>query len=125
MGHLHARGAETSDRDNAERLIMGGVECIAASAFPEGIASVALGHIHKAQRLGGNEYIRYSGSPLPPSFSDINYTNPVIPLTLVGGKVTSPRGIAVPVNVPFLNVPSLQSSVEDTLLALHHLPKPP
>src|SRR3546814_547280 len=77
MGHLHARGAETSDMDNAERLIMGGVECIAASAFPEGIAYVALGNIHKAQRLGGKEYIRYSGSPLPMSFSEINYTHQV------------------------------------------------
>src|SRR5690606_24671843 len=72
MGHLHARGVETSDMDKTERLIMGGVECIAASAFPEDIAYVALGHIHKAQRIGGKEHIRYCGSPLPMSFSEIN-----------------------------------------------------
>ncbi len=122
MGHLHARGAETSDMDKVERLIMGGVECIAASAFPEDIAYVALGHIHKAQRLGGKEHIRYCGSPLPMSFSEINYKHQVIGLTLEEGQVTPPRGIEVPVTVPLLKVPSVHSRVEEALLALQQLP---
>ncbi|MFC3199309.1 exonuclease SbcCD subunit D [Parapedobacter deserti] len=122
MGHLHARGAETSDMDNAERLIMGGVECIAASAFPEDIAYVALGHIHKAQRLGGREHIRYSGSPLPMSFSEINYKHQVILFSLREGQLKPPRGIVVPVTVPLLKVPRIHSRVEEALLALQQLP---
>ncbi|SEL91859.1 exonuclease SbcCD subunit D [Parapedobacter koreensis] len=121
MGHLHARGAETSDMDKAERLIMGGVECISAAAFPEDIAYVALGHIHKAQRLGGKEHIRYCGSPLPMSFSEINYKHQVILFTIEDGQVTPPRGIEVPVTVPLLKVPSIHSRVEEVLLALQQL----
>ncbi len=122
MGHLHARHAETSDMDKAERLIMGGVECIAASAFPEDIAYVALGHIHKAQRLGGKEHIRYSGSPLPMSFSEINYKHQTILFTLSEGQITQPRSIEVPVTIPLLKVPTVHSRVEEVLLALQQLP---
>lgn len=122
MGHLHAKGVETSDLDNSERLIMGGVECIAASAFPDELAYVALGHIHKAQRLGGKEHIRYAGSPLPMSFSEINYKHQVILFTVEEGKITQPRGIEIPVTVPLLRVPTVHSRVEEVLLALHQLP---
>lgn len=123
MGHLHAYGAELSDMDKSERLIMGGVEGIAASAFPEGIAYVALGHIHKAQRLGGKEHIRYSGSPLPMSFSEINYRHQVIAFTVEDGQVTAPYGVEVPVTVPLLKVPATHSRVEEALLALQQLPE--
>lgn len=68
MGHLHVQQAEVGDMDQSERLIMGGVECISAAAFDDNISYVALGHIHKAQRIGGKEHIRYCGSPLPMSF---------------------------------------------------------
>ena len=123
MGHLHAHGAELSDMDKSERLIMGGVEGIAASAFPEGIAYVALGHIHKAQRLGGKGHIRYSGSPLPMSFSEINYRHQVIVFTVEDGQVTAPYSIEVPVTVPLLKVPAVHSRVEEVLPALQQLPE--
>lgn len=122
MGHLHARGAETSDMDKAERLIMGGVECIAATAFPEAITYVALGHIHKAQRLGSKEHIRYCGSPLPMSFSEINYRHQVILFSLEDGQLTQPRSLAVPVSTPLLKVPAVHSRLGDVLLALEQLP---
>ncbi len=122
MGHLHARGAETSDMDTAERLIMGGVECIGATAFPDDIAYVALGHIHKAQRLGGKEHIRYSGSPLPMSFSERNYKHQVCLFTIDKGQITPPRGIEVPVTVPLLKVPTVHSRVDEALMALRQLP---
>lgn len=53
MGHLHATGAEVSDDDTAERPIIGGIEGVQATAFPTQLQYVALGHIHKAQALGG------------------------------------------------------------------------
>jgi len=73
MGHLHTLGTERCGNDKNERLIMGGIEYVPASAFHEGLAYTALSHIHKAQAIGGNEHIRYSGSPIPMSFSEINY----------------------------------------------------
>ena len=122
MGHLHARGAELSDLDGTERPIMGGVECISASAFPQDIAYVALGHIHKAQRLGGQEHIRYSGSPVPMSFSERHYKHQVVVFSVEGRQVTAPQGIAVPVSVPLLQVPAVHSPVDEVLATLGQLP---
>jgi len=53
LGHLHATGAELSEDDRSERAIMGGLESVSADTFDAGIAYTALGHIHKAQRIGG------------------------------------------------------------------------
>jgi len=122
MGHLHARGAEISDLDQSERLIMGGVECIAASSFPTGLAYVALGHIHKAQRLGGMDHIRYSGSPLPMSFSEIHYKHQVITFSLKEGMIQALKGMEVPVTVPLIKVPRVHRPVSEALLALDQLP---
>lgn len=76
MGHLYALGAEISDGDTSERLMVGGLDAVSISAFPKEIAYLALGHLHKAQRVGA-EHIRYAGSPLPMSFSEINYVHGV------------------------------------------------
>lgn len=122
MGHLHAQQAEVTDLDKAERLIMGGVECISAAVFHQDIAYVALGHIHKAQRIGGAEHIRYSGSPLPMSFSERNYKHQVVVFELEGEGVQNIRAIEIPVTVPILSVPEKHAAIEDVLKELSKLP---
>ncbi|MBX2887468.1 MAG: exonuclease SbcCD subunit D C-terminal domain-containing protein [Ferruginibacter sp.] len=122
MGHLHTQQAEISDIDKMERLIMGGVECISASAFHESISYVALGHIHKAQRIGGKEHIRYCGSPLPMSFSETNYKHQVIVFDLIDEKIESFKSIEIPVTVPLIQVPTVHSSLVDVLASLQQLP---
>lgn len=72
MGHLQASGAEVSVGDSCESLVIGGLEGIGTTITDEGIAYTALGHLHKAQRVGGRENVRYSGSPLPMSFAEKN-----------------------------------------------------
>lgn len=121
MGHLHTQHAETSDMDKMERLIMGGVECIPVSAFNSDICYVALGHIHKAQRVGGKENVRYCGSPLPMSFSEINYNHQVIIFNLNNEFVENLRSIEIPVSVPLQRVPAVHSSVQEVLNALSQL----
>ena len=120
MGHLHTNQAEISDMDKTERLIMGGVECIAATAFHTDIKYVALGHIHKAQRIGGNEHIRYSGSPLPMSFSERNYKHQVVVFDLEE-EVIDLKTIEIPVTIPLLRIPLKAEPLEDVLLKLHQL----
>lgn len=123
MGHLHAQNSEISDMDNSERLIMGGIECISASAFHEDIQYVALGHIHKAQRLGGKEHIRYCGSPLPMSFSELNYKHQVVVFDLVEQKVSELKTIEIPISVSLLRVPTVPSTLTEVLIALQQLPE--
>jgi len=122
MGHLHTQQAEITDMDKAERLIMGGVECIAATAFHEEIKYVALGHIHKAQRIGGKEHIRYCGSPLPMSFSELGYKHQVVIFDLDGGGITNLKSIEVPVSVELKRAPATHSALSEVLSALQQLP---
>jgi exonuclease SbcD len=122
MGHLHAQSAEVTDMDKNERLIMGGVECISASSFPKDIAYVALGHIHKAQRIGNSETIRYSGSPIPMSFSERNYKHQVIVFEINNNKAENIHSIEIPVTIPVLSIPEVHARIEDVLNELSKLP---
>lgn len=122
MGHLHAQQAEVTDMDNSERKILGGVECISAAAFHEDILYVALGHIHKAQRIGGKEHIRYSGSPIPMSFSEQHYKHKVVIFDLIDQNIANIKTLEIPLVVPLLRIPSVPSALSEVLTALQQLP---
>ena len=67
MGHLTVLGATTSD---SERDIhIGNLGAVGADLF-SGFDYTALGHLHRPQRVASLETIRYSGSPIPLSFSE-------------------------------------------------------
>jgi len=67
MGHLTVLGATTSD---SERDIhIGNLGAVGADIF-DGFDYTALGHLHRPQRVAGQETVRYSGSPIPLSFSE-------------------------------------------------------
>lgn len=122
MGHLHAANAEVSDKnDKSERAIMGGVECIPATAFDENINYVALGHIHKAQKIGGKEHIRYSGSPIPLSFSEINYKHQVVVFEIENEEVYNLAFIEIPRITPLLRIPNKHSILEEVIVQLESL----
>ncbi|CAN5752435.1 exonuclease SbcCD subunit D C-terminal domain-containing protein [soil metagenome] len=122
MGHLHTQQAEITDMDKAERLIMGGVECISAATFHQDIKYVALGHIHKAQRIGGKEHIRYCGSPIPMSFSELNYKHQVVVFDLEDEVFSNIQQVEVPITVKLLSIPSKHSKLSEVLTALEQLP---
>ncbi len=122
MGHLHTHHAEITDLDKTERLIMGGVECIPASAFHQDIKYVALGHIHKAQKIGGKEHIRYSGSPLPMSFSELNYKHQVIAFEL-DDEISNLKSIEIPLFVPLQRIPPSSQPLHEVIALLEQLPK--
>ena len=63
--HAFVAGGDASDSERD--ISVGGVGAVPASVF-DGVDYVALGHLHGRQRLG--EHVRYSGSPLPYSFSE-------------------------------------------------------
>ena len=75
-GHLFAQGGEASDKDQrdcSEKPIhIGTLGNIAATDFPEAFDYVALGHLHRPQKVNGKDHIRYSGSPISLSFSEFS-----------------------------------------------------
>jgi len=84
MGHLTVLGATTSD---SERDIhIGNLGSVGADVF-EGFDYTALGHLHRPQRVGGYETVRYSGSPIALSFSEAGDAKSVVLIdTLTGGN---------------------------------------
>lgn len=121
MGHLHALHAEVSDLDKTERMIMGGVEGIPLSAFHEELCYVALGHIHKAQQIGGKTHIRYSGSPIPMSFSELNYKHQALQFELYEDAIGPVESVEIPVSVPLLRIPRQHQPLAGVLQELRQL----
>ena len=122
MGHLHTQHAEISELDKTERLIMGGVECIPATSFHPEMKYVALGHIHKAQRIGGKEHIRYSGSPLPMSFSELHYKHQVIVFD-IDQEISNFEVVEIPLFVPLQRIPLNHQPLHEVIALLEQLPE--
>lgn len=70
MGHLYTDGAKTMNGDGVRNLHIGSLAHITADIFSPIFDYVALGHLHVPQIVGDNEYIRYSGSPIPMGFNE-------------------------------------------------------
>lgn len=102
MGHLHLTGGVTSELSE-RRLIVGGNEALPASIFGSELAYVALGHLHKAQRVGA-EHIRYCGSPLPMSFSEVNYQHQALRIDFDGNTIRQIETLKIPRNVELLRI---------------------
>ncbi|MGE8177440.1 exonuclease SbcCD subunit D C-terminal domain-containing protein [Pseudomonas fluorescens] len=100
ISHAHMAGGSVSE-DSERSLIIGNAEALPASLFGPSISYVALGHLHKPQKVNGEERIRYSGSPIPLSFSEIGYQHQILDITLDGETLLSvePRLIPRAVNL--------------------------
>ena len=68
-GHLFATGSEDA-ADKESHIYLADRNNIGAEGFPSCFDYIALGHVHQAQRVGGREWIRYSGAPLPLTFGE-------------------------------------------------------
>lgn len=122
-GHLHVSGAELSENDRSERVITGGLESVSPAVFGEEIVYTALGHIHKAQRVGGADNIRYSGSPLPMSFSETFYRHQVVCVELAGARLSKIEPLPIPRTVELLRVPSKPGAPAEVIESLQSLPE--
>ena len=68
-GHLVATGASSSGEQR--NIYLGNLDNISADQLPAVFDYVALGHIHRPQRIGKQNRIRYSGSLIPLSFGEL------------------------------------------------------
>lgn len=122
MGHLHVQNAEVTDMDTAERPIMGGIEGVRSSAFSPDLLYIALGHIHKAQAIDSKGIIRYSGSPLPMSFSEKDYEHELVSIQVSDGAVEAVAAIPIPVKVSLQRIPKKPEPLAVVLTSLQQLP---
>ena len=95
ISHAHMAGGSISE-DSERSLIIGNAEALPASLFGPSISYVALGHLHKPQRVNNEERIRYCGSPIPLSFSEIGYQHQILDVTLKGETLVSVETRLIP-----------------------------
>lgn len=94
MGHLYMQGSITSD---SERDIhVGNLQGLDANVIHPAIKYMALGHIHKPQRINKQDHIRYSGSPVFLDFSERDYEKMVITFEAIDNTVANITAIPIP-----------------------------
>ena len=106
-GHLTTVGASASD--SVREIYVGSLEAFPTSAFPPA-AYIALGHIHRPQKVGGLEHIRYCGSPIPLSFDEAKQQKEVLLVELDASGLRGIQALPVPRFQPLL---SLRGSLKE------------
>ncbi len=108
MGHLFTAGGTTVDGDGVRELYVGSLAHVSRSIFPAGLDYLALGHLHVPQKVGGEEHLRYSGSPLPMGFGEARQQKEVVLVNFQEGERCI-TGVAVPL---FQSLERISGTVE-------------
>ncbi len=116
MGHLTALGATTSDSER--EIHIGNLGRVTGDVFA-GFDHTALGHLHRPQCVGGNDCVRYSGSPLALSFSEAGDAKSVCLMDVAPGRQPVHTVLAVPQTRRLVRVACELSTLE---LALAPVP---
>ena len=121
-GHCYMVGCALSEL--SERKILGGnLHALPVDLFSERLAYVALGHLHRAQRVGERDHTRYSGSPIPLSLTEASYQHQVCVVELEGEVCTAVSPLVVPRSVDMIRIPETgPASVDEVLALLGELP---
>ena len=92
-GHLTTVGA--SSNESVREIYVGSLDAFPTAAFPP-VDYIALGHIHKPQKVGGLEHIRYCGSPLPLGFDEARQHKEVLLVDLGASGLAGVTPLPVP-----------------------------
>ncbi len=112
MAHTFASGGISSDSERD--LSIGGVGAVPLDLF-DGLDYVALGHLHGRQKL--SETVRYSGSPLPYSFSEAGHEKGGIILEFTADGLSSVENVSWPAQ---RKLAVLKGSMRDLLESADH-----
>ncbi|ARJ40899.1 exonuclease subunit SbcD [Pantoea alhagi] len=111
-GHLTTVGVSKSEA--VRDIYIGTLDAFPAQAFPAA-DYIALGHIHRPQRIAGSEHIRYSGSPLPLSFDELGSEKSVFLVSFADGKLASVEPLPVPGFQPMQTIKGTLAEIEQQL----------
>ena len=92
-GHLTTLGA--SSNESVREIYVGSLDAFPTAAFPP-VDYIALGHIHKPQKVGGLDHIRYCGSPIPLGFDEAKQQKEVLLVDLDASGLTAITALPVP-----------------------------
>ena len=92
-GHLTTVGA--SSNESVREIYVGSLDAFPTAAFPA-VDYIALGHIHKPQKVGGLDHIRYCGSPIALGFDEARQQKEVLLVDLGAGGLEAVTPLPVP-----------------------------
>ncbi len=114
MGHLYAAGIESSDSERDIQI--GNQAAFQASQFGTEFSYVALGHIHKPQRVNAQIPTFYSGSALPLSFSERKDEKRLLLIDTENGF--EPESIAIPSFRKLIRISGSITEIQQKLFSL-------
>ena len=86
MAHMYAKGSDIAKKDASEKIIIGGQEEVDLERWNEHPDYMTCGHIHKRQHIWNTDWARYTGSILPMSFAEKDYTHGIDLITIKHGE---------------------------------------
>lgn len=111
-GHLTALGVTLTE--SVRDIYIGNLEAFPASSFPPA-DYIALGHIHRPQKVAKSEHIRYSGSPIPLSFDELGSPKQVLIAEFQGSALAQVIPLDVPNFQPMLVIKGDLETIEHKL----------
>lgn len=114
-GHLTTVGVTKSDA--VRDIYIGTLDAFPAQAFPAA-DYIALGHIHRAQRIAHSEHIRYSGSPIPLSFDELGKAKSVFLVDFADGKLNKVETLTIPQFQPMQMIKGSLEEIEQQLAGI-------
>ncbi|MEB5973637.1 exonuclease subunit SbcD [Pantoea dispersa] len=114
-GHLTTVGVSKSD--SVRDIYIGTLDAFPAQAFPPA-DYIALGHIHRAQRIADSDHIRYSGSPIALSFDELGREKSVFLLEF-STRLESVTPLVIPSFQPMQMLKGAMAEIEQQLAAFH------
>ena len=119
VGHAHLGEAEVGP--DARLLPAGGSHAIPAGVFPESLSYVALGHIHKPQRLTGAAVpTHYAGSPLQLDFGEAGEGKSVCLVDVEPGRPAAVRELGLTDGRPLTRLRGTLDELEEQQVHADH-----
>lgn len=114
-GHLMTVGS--SKTDSVRDIYIGTLDAFPASEFPNA-DYIALGHMHRSQKVMQSEHIVYCGSPIPLSFDEIGQQKKVMLVDFEQDRLQSVNELEIPVFQPMQMIKGSLSEIENQLQQL-------
>jgi len=111
-GHLTTVGASLTE--SVRDIYIGTLEAYPAAKFPPA-DYVALGHIHRHQKVAKSQHIRYSGSPIPLSFDEANQQKVVLVSEFSQNKLSTVDEIRIPCFQPLAMIKTDLNNIEQMI----------
>lgn len=114
-GHLTALGCSVSE--SVRDIYIGTLSAFPSSLFPD-FDYIALGHLHRAQKVQKQDHIRYSGAPIALSFDEAKQDKQVLIAKFNSRGLVDVRALSIPNFQRLLVISGDLDSVTEQLTAL-------